>query len=158
MKTITIKIPSQKTLFQESYALCVADSRKRWIKGCLGESGKDRGVYIMRLKGRVLYVGKTGGERMNYKTRLYRHFVKSAAMNKGIYLKLAKLKQPVSVSFLPDREILKLITGTNMNRQRLEDEVICLMEAAVIHEYKPRFQQKNLDARSDSSTARRKAP
>lgn len=108
-----------------------------------GDRMKMQGIYIFHVSmpQRIIYVGKTRGETMDFHTRLYRHATKSASQsNPKVYEKLRKIQEdmgcPILVSLITIAEIRDLFKG-----KPLEDAaMIDIYEQVLIHFLKPEVQ------------------
>ena len=105
---------------------------------------KTQGIYIFHVSAsqRVIYVGKTRGETMDFRTRLYRHATKSASQsNPRVYEKLKKLQgetgDPILVSLVSVTEIRKLFKGKPLRDAAMID----IYEQVLIHFLKPEVQE-----------------
>ncbi len=107
------------------------------------ERMKMQGLYIFHFCDplRIIYVGKTRGPTMNFRTRLYRHATESASQsNPKVYLKLKKINKetgkPIFVSIITTIELRNLFAGT-----RLDDgAIIDVYEQLLIHLLRPEIQ------------------
>lgn len=135
---MTIAIPPLKELLSTCCGIMTVD-KEGWSETCLGEYAKKRGVYIFHKGGIIKYVGMTGGEKMDFGTRLRRHLQKSAAPAR-YYKRLVQLKR-FQVSFLTDEEILKRFTPRIKISGKIPKSLLLIMEAALIHVHCPEFQR-----------------
>ncbi len=145
---IEVLIPDQADILSRGIDVSLADRGVPWGQNQLGQNAGRRGVYIIHQSGAVLYVGKTGGKKMTFGIRLRREFQRSAAQDRHIYPKLAKLprSQPIKVSLLPqdDTWVRSLVKtdGVILSDYELSDyERTSILEQALIASYKPRFQE-----------------
>jgi hypothetical protein len=136
---ITIVIPPKSKVLKQSCEVSTTVKGKCWSEKCLNGAEKDRGVYIFHHKSVIKYVGMTGGKKMNFGVRLRRHLQQSAAPKRS-YERLKKLGQ-LRVSFLTDEQILQFVELPNSVVGKVPKSVILLMEAALIHAYRPEFQR-----------------
>jgi len=103
---------------------------------------KRKGVYVLYVKNspEILYVGKSGGETMDFATRLYRHATKSASRNSKVYSELKRIKRKGKHIYagLIDVERIK----TFFSGKRFSDlGYIDVFEQIAIHFLNPRLQQ-----------------
>jgi len=120
---------------------------KDWVKKStdFDRRMKMQGIYIFHVSTplRIIYIGKTRGPTMDFKTRLYRHATESASQsNPRIYRVLKKVKEenrgPILVSLITTEQIRSLFKG-----KPLEDSaMIDIYEQALIHLLKPEEQEK----------------
>ena len=106
------------------------------------EIAKKKGVYILYTKNPpdILYVGKTGGETMDFATRLYRYATESASQNSKVYKKLKCVngKEKCIYAGLIDVERIK----TFFSGKRLRDSgYIDIFEQIAIRFLNPRLQR-----------------
>ncbi len=83
-QTITVLVPDSAQVVRNGIAVAIARRGETRSASPLGGMGKRRGVYVIHQGGRVLYVGKTGGAKMDFATRLRREFQESAAQGRHI--------------------------------------------------------------------------
>jgi hypothetical protein len=138
VRKIKITIPTKDRLLRKCCQVTTVD-KGRWSATCLPDHAKERGIYIFHKGGRIKYIGMTGGDTMDFATRLRRHLQKSAAPKK-YYPRLKQLRT-FCVSFLTDKEILNLLSPRMRQHGRIPKSIILLMEAALIHIYTPEFQR-----------------
>lgn len=77
----------------------------QWDIAALGERASQKGIYIIftEMPDRIIYVGKTRGETMDFATRLYRHATEGASQNSKVYRKLEKISKgaiPIKVALI----------------------------------------------------------
>jgi hypothetical protein len=109
------------------------------------ERMKMQGIYIFHISQpqRIIYVGKTRGPTMDFRTRLYRHATESASQsNPKVYRALKKIKEEtgsqILVSLLTTKQIQSLFKG-----KQLEDSaLIDIYEQLLIHLLKPEIQEE----------------
>jgi hypothetical protein len=118
-----------------------------WVKKSVNfdQKMKMQGVYIFHTSApfRILYVGKTRGSTMDFRTRLYRHAIESASQsNPKVYKMLKRVKQetgvPITVSLVTTEKLQTLFKG-----KKLEDPaMIDIYEQVLIHLLKPEIQDE----------------
>jgi len=120
---------------------------KDWTKKSVkfDERMKMQGIYVFHVSKpqRIIYVGKTRGPTMDFKTRLYRHATESASQSSPrVYRKLKKIKEetgsPILVSLLTTEKIRSLFKGKPLKDSAMID--IC--EQLLIHLLKPEIQEE----------------
>jgi len=102
----------------------------------------EKGVYIIHMPARIVYIGKTRGPTMDFRTRLYRHATKAASSNSTVYqtLKVAKEKgEQIFVALLPIDRIRRLYRGKDLTNEMIVDTY----EQVLIHALKPEIQDEN---------------
>jgi len=120
---------------------------REWAKKSANFDGRMRmqGIYIFHISAprRIIYVGKTRGPTMDFRTRLYRHATKSASQsNPKVYETLKKItketQRSVLVSLLTTEQIRNLFKGKPLEDAALVD----IYEQVLIHLLKPDMQQE----------------
>lgn len=105
---------------------------------------KSQGIYVLHIPAplRIIYVGKTRGSTMDFRTRLYRHATESASQsNPRVYRALKKIKEEGSqilVSLLTTEQIRSLFRG----KPSEDAEMIDIYEQVLIHLLKPEMQEE----------------
>ncbi len=118
---------------------------RQWDRKTLGEKAGMKGVYIIFTNpGHVIYVGKTSGNTMSFRARLFRHATKAASSNSRVYRELKKITRkgdgPIRVAMIDEESIGKHFPATGV---RLSEEVTTgLLELALIQYLEPERQQK----------------
>jgi hypothetical protein len=106
---------------------------------------KMQGIYVFHTSDplRVIYVGKTRGPTMDFRTRLYRHATKSASQsNPKVYKTLKKIKEetgsPILVSLITTEQIRSLFKGKSLENAAMID----IYEQILIHLLEPEMQEE----------------
>ena len=101
---------------------------------------KLQGLYIFHTTNplKVIYVGKTRGSSMDFKTRLYRHATKSASQsNPKVYQKLKQItsegQKQIFVSLITTEQIRDCFSG----KQLSDEAIIDTYEQLLIHSLNP---------------------
>jgi hypothetical protein len=103
----------------------------------------EQGIYIIHISlSRIIYVGKTRGLTMDFKTRLYRHATESASQsNPKVYRKLKEIEKdgsPILVSLLTKDKINALFEGKKLGHASMID----IYEQFLIHHLNPEVQEE----------------
>lgn len=98
-------------------------------------------MYVLHHGGRIRYVGKTDGAKMDFATRLRREFQESAAQGKHIYpyLRLLDDALPICAHLIPIEEIKALVQSDIDLR---DIDLIRLFELCLIGALRPDFQEQ----------------
>jgi len=101
-----------------------------------------KGVYILYTKNPpdILYIGKTGGETMDFATRLHRHATESASRNSRVYKELERIKRKRKRIYagLIDVERIKTFFSGKMTSDLGYTDIF---EQIAIHFLNPRLQR-----------------
>lgn len=138
---VQIDVPPIEEVIQEGCPVGLAGKGATWIQSCLGQKGKETGVYVIHHGRDVKYVGKTNGPTMSFGVRLRREFQESASGGKHLYPQLAALATPppIMVYLFSAADIRKRIESIGVAFE--EYQVIEIFETVLIHVYQPQFQR-----------------
>ena len=138
---IRVALPQRREYFRQSVEIGLDKDWKRKRKEH-PQIVKEKGVYVLYVKNspEILYVGKTGGETMDFATRLYRHATKSASRNSKVYRELKRIKRKGKIIYagLIDMQLIKtFFSGKRFSNLGYID----VFEQIAIHFLNPKLQQ-----------------
>jgi len=148
MAEIRISLRERKAYLKNSVDLKMD---KNWQREVLGEVAHQKGVYVIFYPPRrVLYVGKTRGQKMDLAKRLYRHVHKKASSNSKVYRVLRRITRkehkPIKVSLI-DGEVAKSHFTSNIEIEINEPAAIDILEQILIHYLRPKIQTNDKETK-----------
>ena len=139
-----VTTPARAAIVRRGIPVEIAPRGTSWSELPLGVARSSIGVYIIHHGGVVKYVGKTSGPKMDFGTRLRRHFQESAAGD-HTYPRLNIIETPpqIQVSLYGSEEILRFVSFKGKGVFSDRGVIIQLFEAAIIIAVRPEFQRSD---------------
>ena len=143
---LEIELPDAGEILKVGRVVPIARKKEAWSSACLGGIQKEKGVYVIHYAGRIMYVGKTDGPKMDFGTRLRREFQETASQNKHIYPKLCALPVPpdIVVHCFPLSVIKQLVKAAD--RELHSFQLVGIFETALIYHLEPELQEHHVNA------------
>ncbi|MCJ7577739.1 MAG: hypothetical protein MUO91_04745 [candidate division Zixibacteria bacterium] len=138
---IRVDLPTKREYSRQPIEIELDNNWKRKRKE-YPEIVKRKGVYVLYVKNspEILYIGKTGGETMDFATRLYRHATKSASRNSKVYQDLKRIKgkgKRIYAGLIDVERIKTFFSGKKFSNLGYID----VFEQVAIHFFNPKLQQ-----------------
>jgi len=140
MKEFCVKILDKDEYLKHCFEIGLDEEWKK-KSPMFNERMKEKGIYIIHTPRRIIYIGKTRGPTMDFKTRLYRHATKSASSDSKVYRTLKEAKwngEQILVALLPIGKIRELFQGEGITNEMMVDTY----EQVLIHVLKPEIQEE----------------